>query len=311
MKQYLDLVQHVLENGDKVDTERTGVGTISTFGEQIKFDLRKGFPAVTTKKLAWKGVVSELIWFLSGSSNLYDLRAILHGEESRYHDGKKTIWDGNYNKQAKDLGYEFGEMGDIYGKQWRDFGAGDAVFYDSDYGMEVHKVKGVDQVKLVIEEAKVNPQSRRLLVSAWNPKVVWDYKDNAFEVKKAALPPCHYAFQLNIIGDYIDLSWTQRSQDLFLGAPFNIASYATLLHIFGRILGKIPRYLVGALGNVHIYDNHVTQCREQLTRSPLKEPEIWINPELKTLDDFVKAKVEDFKLIGYEHHPALTGDMAV
>ena len=310
MKQYLDLVNHVLENGDSSD-DRTGVGTISTFGEQIKFDLRKGFPAVTTKKLAWKGVISEMIWFLKGSSNLYDLRAILHGEENRYHDGKKTIWDGNYNKQSKDLGYDNGEMGDIYGHQWRKFGEGKATFYDSDYGMETYTVKGVDQVRLVIEEAKVNPTSRRLIVSAWNPTAVWEYSDDHYEVKTATLPPCHMLFQLNINGDYIDLQWYQRSVDVGCGIPFNIASYATICHIFGRILGKTPRFLVGSLGNTHIYNNHIEALSEQITRTPYDLPELWINPELKTLEDFENSTVDDYKLIGYEHHPSIPLVMAV
>lgn len=310
MKQYLDLVKHVLENGDKSD-DRTGVGTIATFGEQIKFDLRKGFPAATTKKLAWKGVISEMIWFLKGSTNLYDLRAILHGEENRHNEDKKTIWDGNYNKQAKDLGYDQGEMGDIYGKQWRAFGEGKVTFYDSDYGMEEYPFSGVDQVKCVIEEAKVNPSSRRLIVSAWNPSVVWEYENEHYEVKNAALPPCHMLFQLNIVGDYIDLQWYQRSIDVGCGILFNIASYATICHIFGRILGKTPRFLSGALGNTHIYNNHIEALSEQITRTPYDLPELWINPELKTLEDFENSTVDDYKLIGYKHHSAIPLVMAV
>ena len=309
MKQYLDLVNHVLENGDSSD-DRTGVGTISTFGEQIKFDLRKGFPAVTTKKLAWKAVVSELIWFLKGSSNLYDLRAILHGEENRYHDGKKTIWDDNYNKQAIDLGYDEGYMGQIYGTQWRNFGSGEYQ-HITKHGTEHVPVKGLDQVRIIIEEAKVNPQSRRLIVSAWNPKAIWNDDNNEVITDTAALPPCHMLFQINIVGDYIDLQWYQRSQDLFLGSVFNIASYATLLHIFGIILGKTPRFLVGSLGNTHIYNNHIDQCKEQIKREPYKLPELWINPELKTLEDFENSTVDDYKLIGYEHHPTIKADMAV
>ena len=175
MKQYLNLMQHVLEHGEIDSEERTGVGTVCTFGEHIKFDLREGFPAVTTKKLAWKGVISELLWFIRGSSNLYELRAILHGEENRFNEEKTTIWDANYNKQAKDLGYTDGEMGPIYGSQWRNF-------------------NGVDQLKEMIELAKKDPSNRRLIISAWNPA----------ELNKMTLPPCHYMYQINIKGDYID-----------------------------------------------------------------------------------------------------------
>lgn len=311
MKQYLDLLQKVLDEGDEINDERTGTGTIATFGEQLKFDLRKGFPAVTTKKLAWKAVVSELIWFLRGSTNVHELRAILHGEENKFNLEKKTIWDDNYNKQAKDLGYTDGEMGGLYGSQWRSFGSGKATFYDSDYGVETYQISGVDQVKCVIEEAKVNPSSRRLIVSAWNPKVVWNYEDDTFEVNKAALPPCHMVFQLNIVGEYIDLQWYQRSCDLGAGVPFNIASYATLCHMFGRILNKTPRYLVGSLGNAHIYKNHIDNAKIQVERKPMLLPKIWINPSLKSLEDFEKSTVSDYKLIDYVHHDSLKYPMAV
>lgn len=320
MKQYLDLMRYVLENGEEKD-DRTGIGTISSFGHQLKFDLRDGFPAVTTKKLAWKAVVSELIWFLKGSTNLYELRAILHGEEHRYNDDKKTIWDGNYEKQAKELGYTNGYMGELYGAQWRNYGSGSVEIYDSEDGyLYPHDIGGIDQVKLVLLEAHRNPQSRRLVVDAWNPRAVWsnsdlfDYHDqstNQLYTKSAALQPCHYSFQLNINNGYIDLMWTQRSQDTFLGASFNIASYSLLLHIFARILGCTPRMLVGSLGNVHIYKNHIDQCEEQLKREPLPLPTIWINPDLKSLEDFENAKVDDFKLIDYQHHPSIKGDMAV
>lgn len=312
MKQYNDLIQNILDNGDEILTERTGVGTIATFGEQIKFDLRKGFPAVTTKKLAWKGVISELIWFLRGSSNVHDLRAILHGEENRFNRNKKTIWDENYDKQAVDLGYEGGEMGDIYGKQWRAFGGGTVRWFDNYEGnWDEDRVQGVDQVKLVIEEAKVNPQSRRLIVNAWNPTAVWAYHDDHYQVNTAALPPCHMMFQLNIAGEYIDLQWYQRSCDVGLGLPFNIASYAALLCIFGRILGYTPRYLVGSLGNTHLYLNHLEAIKEQITRKPYPLPHLHIDSSLKTLEDFEMASVEDFVLDGYQYHESIKMKMAV
>lgn len=310
MKQYLDLLQKVLDEGDEINTERTGTGTIATFGEQLKFDLREGFPAVTTKKLAWKGVISELIWFLKGSTNVHELRAILHGEENKFNLEKKTIWDDNYNKQAIDLGYDEGYMGQIYGGQWRNFGSGEYQ-HMTKHGTDYVPVKGVDQVRIIIEEAKVNPQSRRLIVSAWNPKAVWNDDESEVITDIAALPPCHMLFQINIVGDYIDLQWYQRSCDLGAGIPFNCASYATLCHIFGRILNKTPRYLVGSLGNAHIYKDHVEGLKIQLSRSPHLSPKVWINPELKTLEDFENASVDDFKLIDYEHHDPIKLTMSV
>jgi thymidylate synthase len=202
-------------------------------------------------------------------------------------------------------------MGDIYGVQWRNFGRGEFYYMDSNGFGENHEVNGVDQVKLVIEEAKKNPGSRRLIVNAWNPKVIWDYDNGDFFSDKAALPPCHMMFQLRITNGSLDLLWYQRSVDTFLGLPFNIASYALLLHIFARILGLKPRKLIGSLGDTHIYNNHVDQVVLQLAREDFKAPEIWINPELKTLEDFENASVDDFKLIGYEHHQAIKAEMAV
>lgn len=320
MKQYLDLMLDVLDNGDDKD-DRTGIGTISSFGHQLKFDLRDGFPAVTTKKLAWKAVVSELLWFLKGSTDLYELRAILHGEDHRYNDEKKTIWDGNYNEQAKSLGYVNGYMGELYGAQWRNYGSGVVDVWDSEDGSSYDEsVGGVDQIRMVLNEAKENPTSRRLIIDAWNPRAVWskqklydmhNQSDMQLNTNTAALPPCHILYQFNISGKYIDLQWYQRSVDHFLGESFNIASYGILLSIFARILGYVPRYLVGSLGDVHIYKNHIDQCNEQLKRDPLPLPTIWINPELKTLEDFENAKVDDFKLIDYQHHPAIKADMAV
>lgn len=315
MKQYHDLLQSILDEHDTNKKERTGTGTISRFGEMLKFDLREGFPAITTKKLAWKGVVSELIWFLRGSSSLFDLREILHGPQNRYDESLKTIWDANYNQQAKDLGYNNGDMGDIYGVQWRNFGKETLELVDETAKVAVtdkFPVNGVDQVKLVLDEAKVNPQSRRLIVSAWNPKVVWDYSDEYIKVKKAALPPCHMLFQLNITEDgYLDLLWFQRSVDSFLGLPFNIASYALLTHKFARMLNLTPRHLIGQLGNVHIYDNHINQVREQLARLEYPLPKLEMSPHLKTLEDFEKSSINDYILVGYQHHETIKAKMAV
>jgi thymidylate synthase len=227
---------------------------------------------------------------------------------------KKTIWDANYQEQAVDLGYVNGEMGDIYGVQWRNFGKETLVLEDESCKVTTYDefpISGVDQVRLVINEAKKNPGSRRLIVNAWNPKVIWGYNDDYVTVKQAALPPCHMMFQLRITNGELDLLWYQRSVDTFLGLPFNIASYGLLLHIFARILNLKPRKLVATLGDTHIYSNHVDQVKEQLTRKEFPAPELWINPDLQTLEDFEKASVDDFKLIGYEHHQAIKAEMAV
>ncbi|QQM13971.1 thymidylate synthase [Acinetobacter phage Morttis] len=315
MKAYHDLLQKILDEGEEVTNERTGVGTLSIFAEQIKFDLREGFPAVTTKKLAFKTMIAELLWFIRGSSNLYDLRALTHGEEHRFNDEKKTIWDDNYNVQGKELGYSNGYCGLVYGTQWRNFGP-TGVNVEEDFGgTYYHDVPGVDQLAEMIKEAKANPGSRRLIVEAWNPQLIWEHKtlpgyESHYEIQKPILPPCHTGFQINISGEFIDMIWHQRSVDTFLGLPFNIASYAALLRIFGQILDKTPRYLTGQLGDVHIYKNHIEQVKEQLTREEYDLPILTINPNLKTLEDFEKAVVGDFTLIGYKHHEAIKAQMA-
>lgn len=283
MKEYIALGTKILETGEE-SSDRTGTGTVYLFGENVRFDMRGEFPAVTTKKLAWKSVVSELLWFLRGSQNVNDLRAILHGEENRFNFKKATIWDANYEHQGVGLGYTDGNLGPVYGAQWRGRFPG-----------------GVDQIANLLQRAKTHPDCRRLMVMAWNPS----------QIDAMALPPCHYGFQVNIEGKHIDLLWQQRSVDYFLGLPFNIASYALLTAIFGRILDKQPRYLIGQLGNTHVYNNHREQVSEQIGREPKEPPKLWINPKLQTLEDFENASVDDFMLIGYEHHPALSGVMAV
>lgn len=319
MKELNQLYRKILNEGEKV-IDRTQVGTLAIFGEQIKFNLLEGFPAVTAKKLAWKSVVSELLWFLKGSTNVNELRALLHGEEHRFNYDKKTIWDANYEVQGKALGYTDGELGPVYGGQWR--GRRDMIVDDS-YQSDAHEIelelmgyrkvgydtyeghnfyeRRIDQVKNLLDRAATNPECRRMIVSAWNPA----------EQHLMTLPPCHYGFQIRITGDYIDLLWTQRSVDSFLGLPFNIASYGLLLAIFGRILKKTPRYLTGQLGDTHIYLNHTEQVLEQLSREPLTAPKLWIHPSLRTLEDFENASVSDFELEGYESHAAIKAPMAV
>ncbi|EEY7270217.1 thymidylate synthase [Escherichia coli] len=286
MKQYQDLIKDIFENGYETD-DRTGTGTIALFGTKLRWDLTKGFPAVTTKKLAWNACIAELIWFLSGSTNVNDLRLIQHDSLIQ----GKTVWDENYENQAKDLGYHSGELGPIYGKQWRDFG-------------------GVDQIIEVIDRIKKLPNDRRQIISAWNPT----------ELKQMALPPCHMFYQFNVRNGYLDLQWYQRSVDVFLGLPFNIASYAALVHIVAKICNLIPGDLIFSGGNTHIYMNHVEQCKEILRREPMDLCEL----QLKFPDEFDEwdtesqvfwlsqfAKPHNFVLNDYVSHPPIKGKMAV
>lgn len=286
MKQYQDLIKHILIDGYDTD-DRTGTGTRAIFGTKIRFDLTRGFPAVTTKKLAWKACISELLWFLSGSTNVDDLRERTHGSR----DEGKTIWDENYETQARQLGYMDGALGPVYGKQWRDFG-------------------GIDQLKLIINRIKQMPTDRRQIVSAWNPA----------EIDKMALPPCHCFYQFNVRNGYLDLQWYQRSVDVFLGLPFNIASYAALVHIVAKMCNLIPGDLVFSGGNTHIYMNHIEQCEEVLRREPkelcnleITWPSNFENWPTETQLDWVTTSMthKDFKLQGYKSHPAITAKMAV
>ncbi|EMS9118388.1 thymidylate synthase [Escherichia coli] len=286
MKQYQYLINDILENGYETD-DRTGTGTIALFGTKLRWDLTKGFPAVTTKKLAWKACIAELLWFMSGSTNVNELRLRTHGSLIE----GKTIWDDNYENQAKDLGYHSGELGPIYGKQWRDFG-------------------GVDQLVETIDRIKKLPTDRRQIVSAWNPA----------EINQMALPPCHMFYQFNVRNGYLDLQWYQRSVDVFLGLPFNIASYAALTHIVAKMCNLIPGDLVFSGGNTHIYSNHVEQCKEVLRREPKELCELVINGlpykfrHLSTeeqIEYVLKLRPKDFILKNYESHPAIKAKMAV
>lgn len=313
MRQYLDLLQDVLDNGTERE-DRTGVGTISVFGRQIRFNMADGFPAVTTKQLHFRSVVSELLWFLEGSTNEHRL-AEIKNDNKPYAEltekERRTIWTANYENQGKALGYADGELGKIYGSQWRSFSSfrevyshmfdrnGDVIGWTTGY-----KAIKVDQIKDVINEIKHNPNSRRLVVSAWNP----------VDLPTMSLAPCHYSFQFDVDGDKLSLMWNQRSADCFLGIPFNIASYALLLHIVARMTGKIPHELIGSLGNTHIYKNHIEQVKEQLSRIPHKLPQLELpaNADYSDIDTFLKSvKTSDFKLLNYEHDGKLTAPMAV
>lgn len=291
MIQLKKLYEHILEQGTERE-DRTGTGTLSIFDSKIQFDLREGFPAVTTKKLAWRAVVGELLWFVEGSTNVERLRQLTHGLLGR----QKTIWDANYETQAIDLGYKGGELGPVYGAQWRAFGN----YTLDEFNNLIRQPGSVDQLASLLVEAKKNPTSRRLLLSAWNPMAV----------DLMALPPCHWSFELYIDGDYLDLKWHQRSADAFLGLPFNIASYALLAHILAKLLDKKPRKLVGDLSNVHIYKDHVEQVKLQLSRNEYKLPELSM-PEFSSIRELSHKDAYDFKLIDYLHHDTIKAKMAV
>ncbi|MDB4244388.1 thymidylate synthase [Gammaproteobacteria bacterium] len=287
MKAYLDLLQFILENGDKKE-DRTNTGTISSFGHQLAFDLEDGFPAVTTKSLAWKGVVSELLWFLEGSDDERRLAEIRFGKDrSELIDLSKysTIWTDNADNQGKQLGYENTEykknLGPVYGVQWRNWG-------------------GIDQIANLLENLHKNPDGRRHILSAWN----------VGDIEKMALPPCHVMSQFYVNNGTISCHMYQRSADMFLGVPFNIASYALLLCIFGKILNLKPKRFVHSFGDAHIYMNSVDQVKEQLSRTPMKPPELSI-PEIDSLKDISNYEIDDFKLLNYEHHPAIKAKMAI
>lgn len=317
MKQYLDLIRDIMAHGTE-RKDRTGVGTISVFGRQIRFDMRNGFPAVTTKALAWKAVVSELLWFLEGSASEHRL-AEIKNDNKPYAEltekERRTIWTANYEKQGRDLGFKNGFLGRIYGCQYRGFrGITEAReetcnghnTYQNNQNTCYHLIK-IDQVKDVINEIKNNPWSRRLLVSAWNP----------VDLPVMTLPPCHYSYQFYCSGEngeYLSLMWSQRSVDVCCGLCFNIASYGLLLHIIAKITGKIPLDLIGNLGDTHIYLNHLDGAIEQLKREPKKLPELELpeKADYSDINGFLKSvKTSDFKLKDYEHYPAIKFEMAV
>jgi thymidylate synthase len=264
VKQYLDLLRHILEAGVPKD-DRTGVGTLSIFGYQLRFDLQAGFPLVTTKKLHWKSIVHELLWFLSGETNIRYLKE--HGVR---------IWDAWAD--------EGGELGPIYGSQWRSWRSPDG--------------QTVDQLGNVVEEIKRNPNSRRLIVSAWN----------VADVPKMALPPCHVLFQFYVARGRLSCHLYMRSADVFLGLPFNIASYALLTEMMAQVTDLRPGELIISLGDAHLYRNHLAQAQLQLTRRPYPLPRLELNAAVKDLFSFT---YEDIKLVGYRAHPHIKAEVAV
>jgi thymidylate synthase len=264
MKQYLDLLQHVLDTG-VAKSDRTGTGTRSVFGYQMRFDLSQGFPLLTTKKLHVRSIIHELLWFLRGDTNVRYLK-----------ENRVTIWD--------EWADDDGELGPVYGKQWRSWSAPDG--------------RSIDQIAEVVSAIRTNPDSRRLIVSAWNPA----------DVGEMALPPCHLLFQFYVAEGRLSCQLYQRSADVFLGVPFNIASYALLTMMVAQVTELEPGDFIHTLGDAHLYDNHVEQAALQLTREPRPLPQVRINPAVRQILDF---NFGDFELINYDPHPHIPAPVAV
>jgi len=264
MQQYLDLLRHILDSGVH-KSDRTGTGTQSCFGYQMRFDLQAGFPLVTTKKLHVKSIIYELLWFLQGDTNIKYLK-----------DHNVRIWD--------EWADENGDLGPVYGKQWRSWEGADG--------------KVVDQISDLIQQIKTNPDSRRLIVSAWN----------VADLPKMALMPCHTIFQFYVADGKLSCQLYQRSADVFLGVPFNIASYALLTMMIAQVCDLTPGDFIHTFGDVHIYSNHMAQVKLQLSRTPFSLPQMKLNPSVKNIFDF---NFEDFTLENYQSHPAIKGEVAV
>jgi len=275
MRQYLDLLQKILSDGIKKD-DRTGTGTTSIFGYQMRFNLSEGFPLVTTKKVHLKSIIYELLWLISGDTNIKYL-----------HDHKVSIWD--------EWADENGDLGPVYGAQWRNWNN-----------------EGIDQIQEVINSIKGNPDSRRHIVTAWNPSVLPDEKEKVFAKNvasgKAALPPCHAFFQFYVADGKLSCQLYQRSADVFLGVPFNIASYSLLTMMMAQVCGLKPGDFIHTLGDVHIYNNHTKQVELQLSRVPRPLPTMRLNPEVKSLFDF---KYEDFTLENYNPYDSIKAEVSI
>lgn len=275
MRQYLDLLQRILDEGVQKG-DRTGTGTISVFGHQMRFNLADGFPLVTTKKVHLKSIIYELLWLVSGDTNIKFL-----------HDHNVSIWDEWANAD--------GDLGPVYGAQWRN--------WNND---------GIDQIQQVIDSIKNNPNSRRHIVTAWNPSVLPDEHEKDFSKNvaagKAALPPCHAFFQFYVANNKLSCQMYQRSADVFLGVPFNIASYSLLTMMMAQVCGLEPDDFVHTFGDVHIYNNHIEQVKLQLSREPRPLPTMRLNPEIKNLFDF---KYEDFTLENYNPHDAIKAEVSI
>lgn len=288
MKQYLSLLEEILEHGSK-KTDRTGTGTIARFGTQRRYSLEDGFPLLTTKKVHWKSVVHELLWFIAGDTNIKYLvdNGVRIWNEWPYEGFKKSA---DYNgetiqefaakiKESEEFAQKYGNLGPVYGKQWRDF-------------------FGVDQMEQVVDQLKNNQDSRRIIISAWNPA----------QIKDMALPPCHAFIQFFVNDGKLSCQLYQRSADVFLGVPFNIASYSLLTLMLAQVVGLKPGEFVHTTGDTHIYSNHLDQVQEQLAREPKKLPTIKLNPNIKSIYDFT---AEDIELVDYDPHPLIKAPVAV
>jgi thymidylate synthase len=287
LRQYLDALQHILEHGEDVQ-DRTGIGTRSVFGYQMRFNLQEGFPAVTTKKLAWKAVVGELLWFLEGSEDERRLAEITFGMDREDLIGKNTIWTANADKQGKALGYPHSPtekfLGPVYGRQWRNFNDQEC-----------------DQIETIINQLKNDPDSRRIILSAWNP----------VQLDQMALPPCHTLAQFRVMNGKLSCQMYQRSADMFLGVPFNIASYALLTHMLAKITGLKVGEFIWTGGDCHIYNNHFEQVKEQLTRKPNDAFVTLEMPEFDDLASLISTYPEMYKLNNYNPMESIKAPMAV
>lgn len=286
MKQYLDALQHITDNGEDVN-DRTGVGTRSVFGYQMRFNLQDGFPAVTTKKLAWKSVVGELLWFLEGSEDERRLAEITFGMDREDLIGKNTIWTANADNQGKKLGYENTKtvkyLGPVYGRQWRNFNDQEC-----------------DQIETIINQLKNDPDSRRIILSAWNP----------VQLDQMALPPCHTLSQFRVMNGKLSCQMYQRSADFGLGVPFNIASYALLTHMLAQICNLEVGEFIHTFGDAHIYNNHADQIKEQVKRTPMQLPTLRM-PKFNNLDELLNTCPEQYILENYNPMSTIKMDMAV
>jgi thymidylate synthase len=310
-KQYQSLLQDILDNGVKKQ-DRTGTGTISVFGRQICHKMSDGFPLLTTKKMAWKTMVTELLWFLRGDTNIKYLVDndchIWNGDAFKNYINKTNEYKGDWpdtieefiNKIKTDdeFAKKWGKLGPIYGKQWRNWNGDNFIYGDFK--------NGIDQIQNLINDLKTNPDSRRLIVSAWN----------VGELDQMVLPPCHYGFQCYVReGKYLSLMWNQRSVDTFLGLPFNIASYGLLLEIIAKEVNMVPDELIGNLGDTHLYLNHIEQAKEQIGREPFELPTLKMNPiflanlEHKGFDEAINGQV-NFELENYQSHPSIKAPLS-
>jgi len=301
-KQYLDLLREILESAPEKD-DRTGTGTISVFGRQIRFNLQEGFPLLTTKKVFLKGIIHELLWFLNGESNIkylvdnnvhiwdsWPYKYYVQNQESRSKNQEKVLTQKEFVEKIKEddeFARKWGELGPVYGVQWRKWPNPDGTT--------------TDQIAKAIDTIKNNPDSRRIIVTAWNPSEI-------DAMAKAGLPPCHSLFQFYVQDGKLSLQLYQRSADMFLGVPFNIASYSLLLMMVAQVTGLVPYEFVHTFGDAHIYSNHVEQVKEQLGRDMRLLPEIKLNQKVKEIDGFT---IDDFELVGYNPHSPIKAPVAV